>query len=163
MKRGENLFKHGLTRSPEHRSWLSMMTRCVWSNPDRDDWHLYKGRGISVCDRWLEFKNFLSDMGHKPTPQHSLDRIDSDGNYEPSNCRWATSKDQARNWKHRNRKYTVNGETKVQAEWLESIGITGATFRDRVKNGWPLSKALTTPGIRNRERRTNGRFASARI
>jgi hypothetical protein len=85
---------HGLTKSPTWRSWSSMKTRC--NNPNYSESHSYKGRGIKICDRWDKFENFLQDMGERPKGT-SLDRIDVNGNYEPSNCRWATKDEQAQN------------------------------------------------------------------
>jgi len=86
---------HGLTQSPTYRSWSSMRTRC--GNPNYVNADSYSGRGIKICDRWLNsFENFLEDMGERPIGT-SLDRINVDGNYEPSNCRWATKKEQANN------------------------------------------------------------------
>ena len=86
----------GMTGSRERRTWSAMKTRCYNKN-----WHAYEnygGRGIAICDRWLEsFESFYADMGDKPTPNHSIDRINNDGNYEPDNCRWATSSEQNRN------------------------------------------------------------------
>jgi hypothetical protein len=72
-----------------------MNRRC--GNPHTNRYHLYGGRGIKICDRWRDFTLFVADMGEKPSPHHSLDRIDNDGNYEPGNCRWATPKEQAAN------------------------------------------------------------------
>lgn len=86
--------------SPEYRAWRSMKQRC--GQPRQKAFPNYGGRGISVCERWLEsFENFLADMGPKPSPQHSIDRIDNDGDYEPSNCRWATGSEQRRNQRPR--------------------------------------------------------------
>lgn len=88
----------GVTKwTPEYRAWISMKTRCA-DYPDRPDYALYFARGIRVCERWLNsFQNFLSDVGPRPSDTHSLDRIDVDGNYEPSNVRWATRSEQAFN------------------------------------------------------------------
>jgi hypothetical protein len=79
--------EHGLTDSREYSSWKSMLQRCT--NPKAPDYSRYGGKGITVCDRWKDFKNFLADMGNRPH-DHVLDRINNKGNYEPSNCRWAT-------------------------------------------------------------------------
>lgn len=97
---GFNNIKHGHSknkkRTAEYKAYHSMKQRCLnIHNPKYED---YGGRGINVCDRWLEsFENFLIDMGRKPSSKYSLDRIDNDGNYQPSNCRWATAKTQANN------------------------------------------------------------------
>jgi hypothetical protein len=87
---------HGLTNTPEYRAWCAMKRRCL--NVNLRFYENYGGRGISICERWLNsFENFLEDMGTRPTPTHSLDRIDNEGNYEPTNCRWSTKKEQANN------------------------------------------------------------------
>jgi hypothetical protein len=87
---------HGQSKSPEYKAWCQMRERC--SNSSLDRWDHYGGRGIRVCDRWMNnFPAFFADLGPRPTPEHSLDRIDNDGNYEPGNCRWATRSEQQRN------------------------------------------------------------------
>ena len=80
--------------SPEYVSWRAMKNRM---RPTHDSFKYYGGRGIKVCERWLRYENFLADMGRKPSPIHSIDRIDTDGHYEPGNCRWATPAEQTKN------------------------------------------------------------------
>jgi len=91
--------RHGGTHTPEYTTWQNMRARC--SKPNARRWARYGARGIKVCERWQNsFPNFLADMGKKPGPNYSIDRIDNDGNYEPSNCRWATNSEQVKNATH---------------------------------------------------------------
>lgn len=147
------------THPNEYRAWSGMHTRT--RNRRFKDWRLYGGRGIRVCERWKSFANFFADMGPKPTPKHTLDRISSDGNYEPSNCRWATPKEQARNWSSRNRLLTFESETLPLSAWAERLGWCREVIRDRLNSGWSVECALTIPPIKNRERRADGTFAPA--
>jgi len=98
-KAGKLNLKHGFTRgykkTREYRIWVGMRNRC--SDPNRVSWPNYGGRGIRVCERWNDFRHFLADMGPRPSPRHSLDRINNDGNYEPGNVRWATARQQVKN------------------------------------------------------------------
>lgn len=125
---------------PIYRSWVSMRQRCF--NPVNEDFHYYGGRGIKVCDRWANFKNFYEDMSPRP-PNTSLDRIDSNGDYTPDNCRWATSVEQNNNSSNC-RLITFNGETLTLTGWASRLGICLASLSRRLKT-WTLERALTTP------------------
>jgi hypothetical protein len=141
--------KHGWTGTPEHRTWLDMRRRCLCKNTK--NWHNYGGRKISVCKRWSSFENFLADMGPRPSPRHSLDRINNNGNYEPSNCRWATSKQQLRNTR-RNRFLEIDGTTKLLSEWASDYNIASSTLSARRKKGIE-GKSLIAPPIDRRRSR----------
>ena len=95
--------KHGLAnKAPEYHVWEGIKQRCL--NPDRAGYEYWGGRGITVCQRWMEFENFYADMGSRPGPGYSIERVDNDGNYEPGNCRWATASEQQRNTRRANRR-----------------------------------------------------------
>lgn len=133
--------RHGLADTRVHRSWMSMRQRCLNSNDKR--FGDYGGRGISICERWMSFENFYADMGPMPDG-FSIDRINVNGNYEPSNCRWADHKTQARNIRA-NRLFTVNGETHCLSEWAELKGLNVKSLSTRLDRGWEFCRALTTP------------------
>lgn len=108
--------KHGKSGSPEHHAWTAMKSRC--NHKQHPEYHHYGGREITVCETWVEsFENFFADMGEKPTPEHSLDRIDNNGNYQPDNCRWATNKEQQNN--------------KRNNKWFYAISPIGRWFKAR--------------------------------
>lgn len=135
--------KHGLHGTPEYRIWGSMIQRC--KNPKNCNYENYGARGIIVCDSWLDFSNFINDMGMRPTKKHSIDRINNNGNYSPNNCKWSTAKQQRSNTS-RNVFYTFNGETLTISQWAEKIGCHKNTLRERiVKLGWSIEKAISTP------------------
>lgn len=134
---------HGRSKTPEWYAYLSMKTRCY--NTNNGQYHNYGGRGITVCPRWLEsFENFFEDMGLKPTPQHSLDRKDVNGNYEPLNCRWATKLEQANN-KRNNSLYTYDEKTKSLADWCRELNMDYDMVNARLLIGWTFEECIYTP------------------
>jgi hypothetical protein len=125
------------------QSWRSMRYRCA--NPSARYYHIYGGRGIKVCDRWLHsFENFALDMGARPTPRHTLDRIDVEGDYSPENCRWATPKEQGRNVR-KNINVTIDGVTQCVSAWCEMFGVPATRTIARLHRGWPIERALFDP------------------
>ncbi len=134
---------HGMAGTRVYRIWLGVHARC--ENPNIKNFKRYGGRGITVCERWNNFENFLADMGI-PEPGLSIDRIDNDGNYCPENCRWATAKQQQRN-KSSNRLITAFGETKPIAVWAEDprISVDRYLIASRINNGWNDVLAITKP------------------
>lgn len=137
--------RHGLTETPTWYSWAGMMDRCY--DRSTNSYRHYGARGIKVCERWHTFEHFLADMGARPPGKYSIDRIDNGGNYEPSNCRWATIKEQARNMRT-NRVVVFNGKKMCLVAACESAGINSQTVRSRMMRGWNFNDAVTTPLLR---------------
>lgn len=139
--------KHGRSKAPEYVIWIAMLQRC--SNPKNDDYALYGGRGIVVCERWrASFAAFIEDMGERPA-RHSIDRIDPNGPYAPENCRWATATTQARNTR-RNRVIEHGDERLTLIEWSLRVGVAHELIRARIDRlGWTVERALTTPARKN--------------
>lgn len=134
--------KHGRSLGdPTYKIWLAMNHRC--SNPNDKRYDRYGGRGIAVCERWKDFKNFLADMGEQPRGL-SIDRIDNDGPYAPDNCRWASHKQQANN-RSSNRIITHNGKTQTLAQWADELGMAWEALDYRFRRGWSVARALTEP------------------
>ena len=136
---------HGrsLLNDSVYRAWHGMKSRCL--NKADAGYPNYGGRGIKVCERWRNsFENFLEDMGEKPSPQHSLDRIDVNGDYTPENCRWATRKEQANN-KRTSAYLTLGERTQTVSQWAEELSMPRPTLEWRITAGWDSIKALTHP------------------
>jgi hypothetical protein len=134
---------HGFSNKKEYRTWAHMMGRCY--NPQEPGYKDYGGRGIKVCKRWHNIKYFIKDTWPPPSPKHTLDRYpNNNGDYKPSNFRWATKKEQQNNMRS-NRPFTINGQTKNLSEWRNLYGVSHATLCYRLKNGIDIKTALTTP------------------
>ena len=131
----------------EYITWKTLRQRCL--NPTSKDYKKYGGRGIGLCDRWNSFEDFLFDMGAKPSKNHSIDRINNDGWYEPENCRWADNIEQNNN-RSISVKYSLFGITLSSPEWSRVFEIPVGRIWERVsKNGWSEEKALTYSRFNN--------------
>ncbi len=131
-------------RTPEYNSWAAMMARC--RNPRCPEFHYYGGRGITVCERWNDFKTFLSDMGQRPT-KTTLDRIKVNLNYEPSNCRWANKETQSNN-RRTNILIEYLGRIQSVAQWSREMGLKRQAILGRIARGWTVEQTLSTPVLR---------------
>lgn len=138
----EKIVRHGQSYSPVYRVWLQMLQRCE-NSKDAAFIH-YGARGISVCPAWHDFVSFMTDMGTRPKG-YTIDRIDNDGNYEPGNCRWATTKQQLNNTR-RNRMIELHGKRQTLSQWCDELGIRFQTLKSRIDNyGWTIERALSEP------------------
>ena len=136
--------KHKMKKTPEYNSWINMKQRCY--NAKHPAFKSYGGRGIVVCDRWLDsFLSFYDDMGPKPGPGYSVDRINNDGNYEINNCRWATAKEQCRNMRT-NTAVEYHGDKMCLAKAGEASGIPAYLLSQRVRAGWSNSDLFLPAG-----------------
>ncbi len=131
---------HGLNDAPERNVWQKMKQRCY--NPNDKSYPDYGGRGIEVCPRWrVSFMNFYNDMGKRPSDTHSIERINNDGNYRPSNCKWATKDEQVNNYRH-NHFITINGRTQSMKRWVDELGLKYGRVQMRLYRGWTPERAL---------------------
>lgn len=152
---GKKRKSHGMSRTQEYNSWCAMIARC--ENTNNPNYGMYGARGIRICLRWRDsFDNFLADIGHKPASRQSVDRIDVNGHYScgnceecvrmgwKANCRWANHTEQANNTRQ-NHFLEFCGERLTIAQWSQKLNINRGTLLNRIKSGWPIEKALTTP------------------
>jgi hypothetical protein len=139
------------TSRPTYNSWHTMMQRC--GNPNNPQFKDYGERGITVCERWKTFKNFLTDMGVRPEGL-TLDRKDNNKGYTPDNCKWSTKQEQQRNMRSNN-VWELDGQRKTVAEWAEQLGMKRHSLYMRVASyGWTVRRALTTaPMLRGRRKK----------
>jgi hypothetical protein len=140
----ERMTRHGeakrTNRTRTYKAWGSMVARCTIKSATGYD--RYGGAGVTVCDRWKAFENFLADMGECPAGM-SIERMDNSKGYEPANCKWATRTEQNNN-RRSVRFIEFNGEVMTATQWAKKLGISKATMYERLAK-WPLDKALTTP------------------
>jgi hypothetical protein len=142
----EVISTHHGTGSPEYNAWAAMKSRCYTTS--NVGYPYYGARGVTVCQRWLhDFPAFLADMGCRPSPDHSVDRIDPFGDYSPGNCRWATHTEQDNN-KRESRLVTFQGETLTVTQWARRQGLSASTLFNRIKSGWPITTAFSSPPSR---------------
>jgi len=143
---------HGGYQKPEYKVWTGMIRRCY--RPNAGNFYLYGAQGVRVCDRWLEsFQNFLDDMGPRPSPSHSIDRYpDTNGNYEPGNCRWATPVQQTRGRRVAVR-VDLNGQLVPLADACEAVGVNYQRTYNALKKGLPFDEAAALPAPPPQKRR----------
>jgi hypothetical protein len=138
----DTITTHGDSNSKEYETWLRIKKRCY--DPKHKSYSRYGGRGIKVCTRWFNsYDYFLLDMGRAPSPKHSIDRKDNNGNYEPSNCKWATSIEQANN-RRNNLRLTYKGETRNLRQWCDILNLNYSTTFSRLRIGWTVEMALSS-------------------
>lgn len=134
---------HGLSGTDEYYAWHNMVSRCT--DPANPSWALYGGRGITVCPQWVgSFRQFLSDMGSKPAPGLTLDRIDNERGYMPGNTRWATPREQAEN-RRTTRKLSIGNKTMSLAAWGRVNGVSKSNVYSRIRAGWTPIDAVSVP------------------
>jgi len=133
---------HGYTGTLTHKRWRAMRARCM--NPNASNYAKYGGRGITVCDRWRSFENFLTDMGECMDESMTIERKNINLGYSPDNCRWATRKEQNRNTSA-NHMLFYKGKSLCIGEWAELLDMNSRTIMSRLNKGWSIEKALGMP------------------
>lgn len=131
--------RHGMSKTNTYRIWFGIKRRCF--DKKEQSYQNYGGRGITICDRWMDFAKFIEDMGERPS-KADIDRINNDGNYEPGNCRWISRKENSSN-KRNTIHIAFNGETKTLASWSETLGISHKTLYYRKYRGWSDEEIIT--------------------
>lgn len=144
--------KHGMSRTNLYGLWSTLKARCLSVNDS--SYKRYGAKGVTVCDKWLSFEGFFEDMGNRPTPIHTIDRIDNKKGYSKENCRWATYKEQANN-RSTNRKIEAFGQIKNLGEWAEECGLSKECLKHRLDSGWPIEKAIAEPPMRGKRTYAN--------
>lgn len=145
----ENSKKHGMSGTPEYAAWKRMIKRC--QDPNDHNFSKYGARGIKVCRRWrVSFESFYEDMGPRPSPIYSLDRIDNNKGYSPDNCRWATRTEQANN-RTSNRIVTFSDKTQTVTQWAREVHLNPKAIQRRLAAGWSIEDTLTTPVKKRRK------------
>jgi len=137
----KNSIRHGIHHTGGYKAWSEMMKRCY--RPNHISYPNYGGRGIKVAVRWHDVLKFVEDMGH-PEEGQSLDRIESNKNYQPGNCRWAIRLVQNRN-KRNTKRYELDGLNLTTGEWGEKTGVSGDLIAVRILRGWDVRAAIFTP------------------
>lgn len=143
----EKSTRHGMTNKPIYNVWNSMLRRCL--NKKNTSYMDYGGRGITVCERWLKFENFMEDMGERPDGL-TIDRRDNNKGYSPDNCYWATKTQQGNNTRV-NVFLEYKGTIKTMAEWSRIIGMTQGALRSYIRRGWSMEKVVMHRNIKIKE------------
>jgi hypothetical protein len=148
MKAVHGYSRKSVKRAPEYSAWMDMRGRCT--APSHKAYPAYGGRGITICERWSDFRNFIADMGPRPSTRESLDRINVNGPYSPDNCRWAT-RDTQNNNRRNTRRLTWRGETLSIAQWQRKLGYGKGVIKTRLRLKWSLERIFTEPVIARRK------------
>lgn len=130
---------HGMSDSPEYKVWNNMYSRC--NNPNHPRYKDWGGRGIKMCEKWMSFEGFFEDMGRRPSDDSTIERIDNNKGYSKDNCRWATTKEQARN-RRSNVLITYSEISETATDWAERLGVRRGTFLGRLSRGWTIEEAI---------------------